>query len=299
MKRPALIAVAVLLVSQAKAQVSLEAAFQAASALRAAPAAPVLRLPASPEIAAPDKDDENDDFRRALLDPKRSDRWLVPTELGGIMLVVEKGYLGDARLDQLCADLQEAVAAIPRLTDRPPLIGARFTVYIYDDGPMSEADVPGMMPGERGLMLRFVKENEEPLFHEITHLLAGYSDSQSLGEGIADWVQETQRPGRAHAFVPANTNPDVVAKAALATWPASFRATIGAPGYQHMYGEMRMDFYYCSWSFAFFLMRHGSAKAFWSVADAGGKPEAYAAAYGTSYEALISAWISEVNRSTP
>lgn len=311
MKRIAAAVVAALLAAPALAQVSLEGAFDAARALRSAPRAasseietpsakPVLRFPAPAETAAPDKDDDNDGFRRGLLDPKRSDRWIVPTELGGIMLVVEKGYLGDARLDQLCADLQEAVAAIPRLTERPPLIRGRFTVYVYDEGPMSEADVPGLRPGERGLMLRFVKDDAEPLFHELTHLLAGYSDSQSLGEGIADWVQEHQRPGRAHAFVPANTDPDAIAKAALAKWPAEFGTTIGAPGYwfQGSNRDIRFDFYYCSWSFASFLMRKGDAKAFWAVADAGGKPEAYRKAYGTSYDALYAAWVTEVNRST-
>lgn len=305
-------ALAAALAVPVRAQVAFDAAFEAARALRSAPPADalriatppsgtVLRFPAPPEAAAPDKDDDNDDFRRALLDPKRSDRWIVPTELGGIMLVVEKGYLGDARLDRLCADLQEAVSAIPRLTGRPALIRERFTVYVYDDGPISEADVPGMRHGERGLMLRFVKDDEEPLFHELTHLLAGYSDSQSLGEGIAEWVQEVERPGRANAFIPAHTNPDAMAKAALAKWPAAFGTTIGAPGYwfQGSNRDIRFDFYYCSWSFAAFLMRQGDAKAFWSVADAGGKPEAYVKAYAKTYDALYAAWVSEVNRTAP
>ncbi|HEX4048665.1 MAG TPA: hypothetical protein VH309_12555 [Elusimicrobiota bacterium] len=306
-------ALAASLAGQARAQSTLAAAFEAARALRSAPAAApngivsppsrdVLRFPAPPETAAPDKDDDNDGFRRALLDPRRSDRWIVPTGSGGIMLVVEKGYLDDARLDQLCADLREAVVAIPRLTGRAPLIRGRFTVYVYDEGPMSEADVPGLRPGERGLMLRFVKENAEPLFHEMTHLLAGYSDSQSLGEGIAEWVQDQERPGRANAFIPANANPDALAKAALAKWPAAFGTTIGAPGYwfRGSNDDIRFDFYYCSWSFAAFLMRRpGGAKAFWSVADAGGKPEAYQAAYGRSYDSLYAAWVSAVSRSTP
>jgi hypothetical protein len=307
------VVLAAAIAAPARAQVSLENVFQAARALKTVPPSAdpfagvptpstlrVLRLPAPPETAAPDKnDDANDDFRRDLVDPKRSDRWLVPTELGGIMLVVEKGYIGDARLDQLASDLQEAVSAIPRLTGRPALVRGRFTVYVYDDGPISEADVPGLAHGERGLMLRFVKENEEPLFHELTHLLAGYSDSQSLGEGIAEWVQEVERPGRANAFIPARTNPDVMAKAALKKWPAAFLTTIGAPGYyfQGSGKDIRFDFYYCSWSFSAFLMRHGDAKAFWTVADAGGKPEAYRRVYGRSYDELIEAWVAEVNRS--
>jgi hypothetical protein len=296
------------LAAPAAAQLSLEDAFQAARAMGAAPAAtapqPVPerapRLPAPEEAAAPDAFDANDSFRRDLLDPKRSERWLVPTELGGILLVVEKGYLGEERLDALAADLQEAVSVVPLLTGRPPLVRERFTVYVYDDGPLSEAGVPGLRPGEKGLMLRFVKDDAEPLFHEMTHLLAGYSDSQSLGEGIADWVQETLRPGRAHAFFPAHADRDALAMAALAKRPASFRAKIGAPGYWFKGSgkDVRFDFYYCSWSFASFLMRRGGAEAFWSVADAGGAPEAYARAYGASREQLIAAWISAARRST-
>jgi hypothetical protein len=302
------------LAAPARAQVSFEGAFEAARALRTAPGAAasfndvatppsarVLRLPAPPETASPDKGDDNDDFRRALLDPKNSDRWFVPTEYGGIMLVAQKGYVGDARLDQLASDLQEAVSAIPRLTGRTPLIRDRFTVYVYDRGPMSQADVPGLKHGERGLMLRFVKENEEPLFHEMTHLLAGYSDSQSLGEGIAEWVQETERPGRANGFIPAHSDPDALSKAALKKWPAAFLTTIGAPGYwfKGSNDDIRHDFYYCSWSFAAFLMRRGGAKEFWTAADAGGAPEAYLRVYGASYDALIKAWVAGVNRSTP
>ena len=314
MKRRAAAVLAVLLAAPAGAQVSLESAFQSMRALQAAPvgkapfadvatppSARVIRVPAPPETAAPDAYDHNDDFRRSLLDPKNSDRWFVPTELGGILLVVQKGYVDDARLDRLAADLQEAVTAIPRLTGRRSLVLDRFTVYVYDDGPMSEADVPGLKHGERGLMLRFVKENEEPLFHELTHLLSGYSDSQSLGEGIAEWVQDVERPGRANAFIPAHTNPDAKAKAALTKWPPAFLTTIGAPGYwfKGSNDDIRFDFYYCSWSFAAFLMRQGDAKAFWTVADAGGKPEAYQRVYGRSYDALISAWTAEVNRSAP
>lgn len=306
----ALAALAVLLAAPVRAQVSLEAAFDAARALRAGaydagpsdiaapPSRPLLRAPAPDETAAPDAFDANDGFRAALLAPARSDRWLVPTALGTVMLVVEKGYLSDARLDRLCADLQEAVSEIPRLTGRHVWTAKRFTVYVYDDGPLSEADVPGLAAGEKGLMLRFVKDDAEPLFHELTHMLAGYSKSQSLGEGIAEWVQARLRPGRAHAFVPAATDPRTRAKAALAKWPAAFLTTIGAPGYwfQGSNRDIRFDFYYSSWSFVDFLMRQGDAKAFWSVADAGGEPDAYLKAYGRGYDRLIAEWVSEVNR---
>lgn len=259
----------------------------------------VLRAPAAPETAAPDAFDSNDAFRAGLL--ATGDRWTVPVASGTVLMVVEKGYLDAKQLDRVAADLREAAVEIPRLTGRAPKIRGRFTVYLYDKGPIAEADVPGARPGERGIMLPFAKTEEEPLFHEATHLLAGYSDSQSLGEGVADWVQEKLRPGRARAFVPANTNPHVRAKAAVARRPAAFLTTIGAPGYWFkMSGrDIRLDFYYCSWSFADFLLRQGDMKAFWSVADAKGEPAAYLKAYGRTYDGLIAAWLSEVNRSTP
>jgi hypothetical protein len=257
---------------------------------------PVLRQPAPAERSEPDAFDSNDGFRRKLLEPASSDRWLVPTAQGGILLVVEKGYLDAAELDRVSADLQEAVEAVPRLTGRPPRLRGRFTVYVYDNGPMSEADVPGARPGEKGLMLRFVKDKADPLFHEMTHLLAGHGASQSLNEGIADWVQSRLRPGRSTAFVPAGVDPHTRAREALAAYPPAFRETIGAPGFYRWSGtEIRFDFYYCSWSFADFLLRRGGMPRFWSVLEAEGKPEAYLAAYGLSRDALVSEWAAEVN----
>ncbi|MDP3542174.1 MAG: hypothetical protein Q8T11_06840 [Elusimicrobiota bacterium] len=255
----------------------------------------VLRLLAAPERSEPDAFDDNDAFRRSLLDPANSDRWFVPTVQGGILLVVEKGYLDDALLDRVSADLQEAVEAVPRLTGRAPRRRGRFTVYVYDEGPLSESGVPGALPGEKGIMLRFVKEGADPLFHEMTHLLAGHGGSQSLNEGIADWVQSRLRPGRSTAFIPARTNPHAKARAALATYPPAFRGAIGAPGYHRWSGrEIRFDFYYCSWSFTDFLLRQGDMGRFWSVLEAEAAPDAYLAAYGRTYEVLIDEWSQEV-----
>lgn len=256
---------------------------------------PVLRRLAAPERSEPDAFDDNDGFRRNLLDPANSDRWLVPTAQGGILLVVEKGYLDEVLLDRVSADLQEAVGAVPRLTGRAPRLRGRFTVYVYDEGPMSEADVPGARPGEKGLMLRFVKEAADPLFHEMTHLLAGHGGSQSLNEGVADWVQSRLRPGRSTAFIPAGADPHAKARAALAAYPPAFRGAIGAPGYHRWSGrEIRFDFYYCSWSFTDFLLRQGDMARFWTVLEAKAAPDAYLAAYGRTYDALIAEWAAEV-----
>jgi hypothetical protein len=266
----------------------------ASDAVSIPPGRPSLRVFAPVELSEPDKFDSNDGFRRNLLDPANSDRWLVPTAQGGILLVVEKGYLDAAALDRLCADLREAVEAVPRLTGRAPRLRGRFTVYIYAEGPMSEADVPGARPGEKGLMLRFVKEGADPLFHEMTHLLAGHGGSQSLNEGIADWIQSRLRPGRSSSFMPAGINPHEKAREALAAYPPAFRETIGAPGYYRWSGEtIRFDFYYCSWSFTDFLLRQGDMARFWAVLESDGKPEAYLAAYGRTYDALRADWAAE------
>ena len=272
-------------------------AFSAAAAAITIPQGrPVLRRSALAERAEPDNFDSNDGFRRKLLEPANSDRWLVPTAQGGILLIVEKGYLDEAELDRVSADLKEAVEAIPRLTGRTPRLKGRFTVYVYDVGPMSEADVPGARPGEKGLMLRFVKDKSDPLFHEMAHLLAGHGGSQSLNEGIADWVQARMRPGRSTAFIPAGVDPHAKARAALAAYPPAFRETIGSPGFYRWSGpEIRFDFYYCSWSFTDFLLRQGDMPRFWAVLEAEGKPEAYLAAYGRSRDALVAEWAAEVS----
>lgn len=270
-------------------------ALRFASAPSAVAGRPVLRRRAPAQEARPDAFDENDGFRRALLAPAASERWLVPTVQGDVLLVAEKGYLDAAALDRFCADVQEAVAAIPLVTGRPSLVRGRFTLYVYDEGPMSEADVPGAEPGEKGVMLRFVREKSDPLFHELTHLLAGYSESQSLGEGLADVVQERLRPGRESAFIPAGTDPHAKARAALAAYGPPFFEMIGSPGYYRFGpGDIRFDFYYCSWSFAKFLLRQGSMADAWAVADAGGDDEAYRRVYGRGRAELVAAWMADV-----
>ena len=219
----------------------------AASDLSPVADAVVRRLAPDEEAAPSGGDAEISAFRRALLDQARSERWLVNTIQGEVLLVVEKGYVDAATLDRFCADLQEAVAGVPRITGRASRVRGRFTVYVYDRGPISRSGVRGVAAGERGLMLRFVKEGRDPLFHELTHLLAGTSGSQSLGEGIADIVQSRARPGRASAFMRAGTDPDRNAAAALAKYGEPFRAMIGAPGYpiRITNDESRYDFYYC------------------------------------------------------
>ena len=256
--------------------------------VRSEPAA--LRRPAPMEEAAPERGDaENAAFRRALLEPARSDRWLVPTVRGEVLVVVEKGYLDDAALDRFCAELQEGVAAVPRITGRTPRAPGRFTVYVYDRGPISQTGVRGVAARERGLFLRFVRERRDPLFHELTHLLAGSSQSQSLSEGIAEVVQAQLRPGRANAFMRAGADPERNAAVALAKYGEAFRATIGAPGASVPPGndQTRYDFYYASWSFAKFLLARGTMADFWMVADAGGADAAYQRVFGLTRAELV------------
>lgn len=264
-------------------------------------ARPVLRRPAPSEAARPDAFDSNDGFRAALLSPAASDRWLVPTVQGDVMLVVEKGYLTGAELDGFCADVQEGVAGVPRVTGRVSRIRGRFTIYVYDRGPISQADVPGLARGEKGLMLRFVKEKADPLFHELTHLLAGYSHSQSLGEGIANVVQSRFRPGRAAAFIAAGADPHAESRRALAAYGADFRALIGAPGHEIRpeWREKRFDFYYASWSFSEFLLARGTMADFWTVADAGASDATYRRVYGAARAQLVEAWAARTASAAP
>lgn len=246
--------------------------------------------PAPPEAANPDAFDGNDEFRRNLLDGKTSDLYRVEA-LGGILLVVQKGYLDAGELARLCSDLSEATREVPRVTRRSPLARTRFTVYVYPGGPVSEAHVPGAQPGETGVMLKFVKEDRAPLFHELTHLLAGYSNSQSLAEGVADYVQRELRPGKANGFMPADADADSRSRAALASYPHAFAEAVGAPGHQSWTDpQVRFDFYYASLSFVDFLLRQGDMKRLWSVIDAGGAPAAYEQSYRRSRAALVAEW---------
>lgn len=259
---------------------------------RALEGAAVLRQPAPAERYAPDfLGDDNDAFRRVLLGPSASERSLVPTQTGGALLVVETGYLDEKGLDKLASDLQEATAGIPAFTGRPSKVQKRITVYAYSDGPMSLAHVPGAMPGEQGLMLRFVREGAAPIFHEMTHMLVGYSPSQSLAEGFADVVQSRFRPGQASAFMAAGTDPDAMSRAALVVQGPAFFKTLGGFGnYTWQDPESRKDFYYCSWSFVRFLLKRAPLEKFWPVYDSGGGDEEYLRSYGASREDLVAAW---------
>ncbi len=260
------------------------------------PALPYHRI--AQEAANPDSYDENDAFRRKLLDARNSDEYFVDTDLGGILLVVEKNYLNARQIAQLVSDLRQAVYDIPRLTGRPPLVRKRFTVYVYDDGPISEAGVPGAQPGETGIMLAWVKEGRSPIFHEMTHLLAGYGASQSLAEGIACAVQGRLRPGQASApFMVAGANPDKEAKRIIAEDPPGLLEGLGEPGHYNFSSQhIRVDFYWASWSFVEFLLRKGGMAKLWTLIDSGGTPQAYRKIYGTSYDALFADWKRKVER---
>lgn len=278
-----------------------------AAALASAQPAPVpgkaVRLvPIAAETAHADTFGRDDEFRRKLLTPGRSDWYIIPTRAGDVLLVVQKGYLDAARLESLAADVQEADAALPLWGGRR-LVRARYTLYVYDDAlddevtPISEADVPGAQHGERGVELRFVKDRTEPLFHEFTHLLVGGDgDSQSLSEGLADTAEDKFRPGHAHAFVLANTNPDALCAEAVARYPAPFYEAIGAPGYSNWSGaHIRFDFYYCSWSFTRWLVGSGSPARVISVLDAGAADAAYVKAFGAPLAELRARWAHAIH----
>ncbi|HVC08704.1 MAG TPA: hypothetical protein VNH15_02045 [Elusimicrobiota bacterium] len=260
-------------------------------------AAPSYR-PIAPVAANPDSYDDNDAFRRQMLAPGHSDEYLVRTDLGGILLVVEKGYLDARQTAGLVFELQQAVYEVPRLTGRPPLVRKRFTVYVYDRGPISESGVPGALPGETGIMLAWVKEGNAPIFHEMTHLLAGYGRSQSLAEGVACAVQGRLRPGVAAApFMVAHADPDKEARRILAQDPPGLVEGLGEPGhYSFSSQRIRVDFYWASWSFVDFLLRQDGMAKLWTLIDAGGTPAAYQKIYGTSYASLFADWNQDIKR---
>lgn len=271
---------------------ALLAARPSPAASTAAPALqPILALPVNP-----DSYDDNDAFRKHLLDGSVSD-WYSLSGGAGMIVVVQKGYLSQDQLARLGRDLDEARTRIPALLGRPAAYAGRLTIYVYDDGPMSEADVPGAFAGEKGLMLRFVREDTAPLFHEMTHIYAGDTKSQSLCEGIAQWVQGVIRPGKANGFQPANADPDALAKAGIAQYPRPFYDAIGAPEWNSWSGqEVRMAFYYASWSFTGYLIRRGGMPAFLSVMDGNAEPQAYLRAYGETLETLRQQWADGLRR---
>ncbi len=256
-----------------------------------APGKPLLYQPVARETqAAGPEFDEHDALRARLI--KQGDWYSVPSAAQPVLLIVQKDYLDAAALKRFVSDVVEAVAGVPEYTGRkPPKYRGRIVFYVYDSGPMSEADVPGVRKDERGVMMRFVKEDEAPVFHELAHLLAGYSDSQSLAEGFAEEVESHFRPGKAHAFTPADADPDALAKASVARYPKPYFEAIGAPGYSNWSGEeIRHEYYFASWSFARWLIRCKDMKAFLRVLDGGGKDDAYASAYGEGLAALRADW---------
>jgi hypothetical protein len=260
----------------------------------------VLRVPAPYEEAVPDASFEYEDFRQSLAGRARSDRWLVPCGSLSVLLVVEKGYLDGAGLDRLASEVQEAVSGIPEFTRRPPRIQGRFALFVSEGSPPSNAGGPGIRKGEKGVFLKFYKEDRSPLFHELTHLLAGSSHSQSLSDGMADCVQDRFRPGKANAFTPAGTDPDEKAREALEPDPSWLLSTVGSPGFPAWTGEeAREGFYYCSWSFVRFLIRRGGMAAAWSLLDAGGAEEAYVRAFGKGRDRLVGEWARSIGARAP
>ncbi len=240
----------------------------------------------------------DDDFRRDMM--RAADRWEVFAG-AGVDMLVEPGYMADAAVEAFCAEVVEARAAVPAVLGRAEKVRGRFTLYVFDSGPMSESDVPGVAAGQPGIMLRFVKEGESPLFHEFTHLLGGYG-SQSLSEGLADYVQNRIRPGKASGFKPAGLNPHEKALFAAGKLGKAYQGAVGAPdktlwqvveaadGVDLGGASPRHLFYYGSWSFVDYLVGLKGLPAFLAVHDAGGTEASYRTAYGKSADALRRDW---------
>jgi hypothetical protein len=236
--------------------------------------------------------DSIDEFRDRLL--REGDHYALRCGPPPALLVVQKGYLTREQLGAFAVDLNEGIAGIPALVGRVPP-RARFTMYLFGnlpDAPISRQNDLGERPGERAIFLRWVKEGIAPLFHELTHLLVpGADESDSLGEGFADWVQARFRPGKEFGFTPAGANPHELARKAIDRYPRAFYETIGAketPGWSS--SEVRQAFYHASWSFADYLIALKGLPAFLTVYDASGSEASYLKAYGRTLSALREDW---------
>ncbi len=213
----------------------------------------------------------------------------------GALLVVERNYLEPLELERIAGDIAEALDEVPKFIGRPFVTNKRITLYIYDSGPMSQAAHFGV-EFSWGILLRFVKEDLAPTFHEVTHLTQTdwqTEGSQSLDEGFADFVQEHFRPGKAHDFHPANANPDLLAKSALQTYgQQDFLNSIGVPGWtEFKIKDERFSFYFTSWSFVKYLVNQYGISTFLEVQDAAGSPMVYSSALGNTFENIRNAWV--------
>ena len=253
-------------------------------------AAEPLCRPAAREASRPDAFDGADFFRARLLEEGQS--YLLPGAPAAF-IVAEPGYLDSDSLGRFCAELARGLTAIPLLLGRSAALGERVTVYVYGSGPdapISQALVPGARAGEKGVMLRYVREDRAPLFHELNHLLAGLPGSASLSEGFADFVQARLAPGKASAFTPAGTDPHARARQALLAHPRLL-VGMGAPGAGRWSSpEEREAFYFASWSYVDFLIARGGMPAFLQVFDGGGSDASCRRAFGQSCRKLRADW---------
>lgn len=265
------------------------------------PGKPVVYQPAAREAYSVVAYDRWDGLRERLA--KRGEWYSLPSAAQPVLLLVEKGYLDEAALTRFAKDVVEAVAGVPECTGRkPPKFAGRLVIYVYDGGPASETDVPGVAKGDMGIMLRFVKEDEAPVFHELTHALAGYSHaSPSLSEGLAEEVESHFRPGKAHSFTPADADPDRLAKTALGRESAAFLATVGAPndGKPFESPQAKHDYYFSSWSFVRFLAARKGLGAVFKVMDAGGDDKSYRDAFGGDAASLRADWKKKLDALKP
>jgi hypothetical protein len=234
------------------------------------------------------KIDSDQDLRDLLL--LENDIYSLKTEHGReAFLVYEKGYLNASQRTRQEQDIADALEEVPKIVGRSFDDSGPITYFIYEsksNRPTSYSDKIGILPGKLGTMLILSDENADPTFHETAHLTekvwAEDKVSESLSEGMAQYVQDQCRPGRAAGLTPENLNPDLFTKKYLSanTDSSDFLEKIGTRGnYDDSWPnqDARHAFYFSSWSFTKYLLAVGSMPDLLKALDAGGDLKTYQA----------------------
>ncbi len=249
--------------------------------------------------------DYSDAFREELL--STGELYLLKTsDKHRALLVIEKNYLTAHEIQWVSGEIAEALNGVSKLLNRPYLEKNIITYYIVSDTSygakiLSYAAPIGSNLGTWGIMLKYVKEKEAPVFHETAHLAEPMSPimPNSLSEGIADYAQQAFRPGLPYAFVPQNIDVNAAARRALKLYDQipEFKNTIGSQApYWPKLEEMDPDlpsvyaFYFTSHSFVNFLVyKYGLEKVLQNL-EANSTEQAYLDIFQVSLSSLKDDW---------
>jgi hypothetical protein len=247
---------------------------------------------------------QNDAELRSDLIQKNNVYFLKTPHSGGAYIVLEPNYLSDPQFKGQAQDIADALEGVPNFLGRG--FGSEpVTYYLYrdePDRPSSYSAEDGIKPGKWGVMLSLSDSDQNPTFHETTHLTektSGNKESESLSEGFADYVQEHCRPGKEFSFHPKDADPDLFTQKYLENnSDLSLVSKIGSRGdfddsLTKNEGQ-RYGFYYASDSFVKYLLKIGTISDLLKVEDAGGASEAYQQVYSKSLEQLRREWLTQL-----